>query len=148
MDFKSIYSLLQHGFASSWLHLYFYHYYYSGNSTLMSLLRFSYCFTPYDTQAFSACSALIPISFSVFHFSRIVFESRIKTTRFWHLSFRFLTILRNISCSPFCCKSHRLYEIFEENFGRISSQRPFFFSQSLLILLCRSSSQRHTKRGI
>ena len=38
---------------------FFCHYYHSANSTLLSLLRFSYFITPYDAQASSACSALI-----------------------------------------------------------------------------------------
>ena len=38
---------------------FFCHYYYSVNSTLLSLLRFSYFITPYDAQASSAFSALI-----------------------------------------------------------------------------------------
>ena len=39
--------------------MFFYHYYYSANSTLLSLLSFSNFFTPYDAQASSAFSALI-----------------------------------------------------------------------------------------
>ena len=42
---------------------FFCHFYYSANSTLLSLLRFSYFITPYDAQASSAFSALI------FHFT-------------------------------------------------------------------------------
>ena len=38
---------------------FFCHYYYSANSTLLSLLRFSYFITPYDAQASSAFSAFI-----------------------------------------------------------------------------------------
>ena len=37
------------------------HYYYSANSTLLSLLSFSYFITPYDAQASSAVSALIKL---------------------------------------------------------------------------------------
>ena len=40
------------------------HYYYSANSTLLSLLRFSYFITPYDAQGSSAFSALICIGLS------------------------------------------------------------------------------------
>ena len=39
----------------------FCHYYYSANSTLLSLLSFSCFITPYDAQASSAFSALIVI---------------------------------------------------------------------------------------
>ena len=38
---------------------FFCHFYFSANSTLLSLLRFSYFITPYDAQASSAFSALI-----------------------------------------------------------------------------------------
>ena len=38
---------------------FFLHSYYSANSTLLSLFRFSYFITPYDAQASSAFSALI-----------------------------------------------------------------------------------------
>ena len=41
--------------------LYLFYYYYSANSTLLSLLRFSYFVTPNDAQASSACSPLIYI---------------------------------------------------------------------------------------
>ena len=63
-----VYQSTYRGFASRWAHTFFRtffshiffiylflscHYYYSANSTL------SYFSTPYDAQAFSACSALI-----------------------------------------------------------------------------------------
>ena len=74
VDCESMY----HGFASTlpqnnyyFLFFYFYffiiiffiififcHYYYRANSTLLSLLRFSYFSAPYDSQASSACSIL------------------------------------------------------------------------------------------
>ena len=54
----------------SWLFIYLFillllflcHYYYNANSTLLSLLRFSYFITTYDAQASGACSALISCS--------------------------------------------------------------------------------------
>ena len=47
-----------HTFLMFFYVFFFCHYYYSANSTLQSLLRFSYFIIPYDAQASSACSAL------------------------------------------------------------------------------------------
>ena len=61
MDFESIYP----GFEGRWrlifVNVFFSHYYYSANSTQLSLFRFSYFITPYDPHASSGSSALIYI---------------------------------------------------------------------------------------
>ena len=47
------------------------------NSTLLSLLRFSYFITPYDAQAFSAFSVLIIFVQYIRFFVKIVIETNV-----------------------------------------------------------------------
>ena len=79
----------------------FCHYYYSANlqiqHNLLSLLSFSYFITPYDAQASSAFSALIPITVRC----SIVFpKSEDLGTLPNHLNFHFLNRVRSSFYSP------------------------------------------------